>query len=63
MKVWQTILIIVALGTALWVPSPQRANLRKEAGVVEITYMADNGPNAPAVGDALGEFESESRKG
>jgi hypothetical protein len=34
MKVWKSILLIVALGATLWVLSPQRTILRKAAGTL-----------------------------
>ena len=48
MNLWKTLLAILLLAGALWFLSPSRA-INDEPGVVEISYLADDGPNTDAV--------------
>src|SRR5450755_163901 len=61
MKLWKALLLVFALGLLLWFLSPTRA-IHDETGVVEISYLGDNGPNSGAVDDAIRAFENESRQ-
>ena len=61
MNVWKTLLAALAIGIALWLLSPT-GTLRNEPGVVEISYLGDNGPNSQAVDDAVRAFETESEQ-
>ena len=61
MNFWKVLLLAIVLGVALWFLSPSRA-IHDEPGVVEIGYLADDGPNTGAVNDAIRAFETESRQ-
>ncbi len=61
MNFWKVLLIAAALIAALWFLSPSRA-IHDEPDVVEIGYLADDGPNTGAVNDAIRAFETESRQ-
>ncbi|MDQ6623812.1 MAG: extracellular solute-binding protein, partial [Verrucomicrobiota bacterium] len=60
MKVWKALLLAAVLAGALWFLSPSRA-IHDEPGLIEISFLGDNGPNSTAVDDAIRVFESESR--
>src|SRR5205809_2907379 len=61
MRAWKFFVGVIALLGALWFLNPERAIKRNEAGVVEIVYLAESGPEAPSVEDAMREFEAQSR--
>ena len=54
-------LIALALIALLWLLNPERAIKRNEPGLVEIAYLAESGPEAASVEEAMREFEGQSR--
>lgn len=60
MSTWKVALFSAVLLTALWFLSPSRSERAPEPGVVEISYMG-GGPLAGPVGDAIRDFEEQSR--
>src|SRR5207237_1248642 len=60
-KVWKFFLGALLLFGALWLLNPERGIKRDERGVVEIGYLAESGPEAASVEDAMREFETQSR--
>src|SRR5438270_12053494 len=61
MNVWKFILLALAVIALLWFLNPERAIERNEPGFVEIVYLAESGPEAGSVEEALREFEARSR--
>ena len=61
MNFCKALLVLLFLGLALWFLSPSRA-IHDQPGVVEISYLADNGPNSAAVDDAIRVFETDSQQ-
>jgi ABC-type sugar transport system permease subunit/ABC-type glycerol-3-phosphate transport system substrate-binding protein len=61
MSVWKLLLIALAVIALLWFLNPERAIKRNQAGLVEIAYLAESGPDAASVEEAMREFEAESR--
>jgi hypothetical protein len=55
------LLIALALIALLWFLNPERAIKRNEQGLVEIAYLAESGPEAASVEEAMREFEAQSR--
>ena len=45
----------------LWFLNPERAIERNEPGFVEIVYLAESGPEAGSVEEAMRDFEAQSR--
>lgn len=60
MSAWKVALYSALILTALWFLSPSRSALAPEPGVVEITIMG-LGPVSGPVGDAVRDFEEQSR--
>ena len=60
MNLWKALFALCILGGGLWLLSPSRG-INDEPGVVEISYLGDNGPNAAAMEDAIRVFEADSR--
>jgi ABC-type sugar transport system permease subunit/ABC-type glycerol-3-phosphate transport system substrate-binding protein len=61
MSLWKFLLIVLAVITLLWFLNPERATKRNEPGIVEIAYLAESGPEASSVEEAMREFEAQSR--
>ena len=61
MNVWKALLAAAVLAAALWFLSPSRA-IHDDPGLIEISFLGDNGPNSTAVDDAVRAFEAESRR-
>ena len=61
MSAWKFLLIALAVVALLWFLNPERAIKRNERGSVEIVYLAESGPEAPSVEEALRDFEAQSR--
>ena len=60
-KAWKFLLGALLLFGALWFLNPERGIKHDERGVVEIGYLAESGPEAASVEDAMREFETQSR--
>src|SRR5207248_2398732 len=60
-KAWKFLLGALPLFGALWFLNPERGIKHDERGVVEIGYLAESGPEAASVEDAMREFETQSR--
>src|SRR5438105_9452443 len=60
-KAWKFLLGALLLFGALWCLNPERGIKHDERGVVEIGYLAESGPEAASVEDAMREFETQSR--
>lgn len=60
MSAWKVALYSALILTALWFLSPSRSALAPEPGVIEITIMG-LGPVDGPVGDAVRDFEEQSR--
>src|SRR5947207_15234357 len=60
-KAWKFILLALAVIALLWFLNPERAIERNEPGFVEIVYLAESGPEAGSVEEAMREFEAQSR--
>ena len=61
MNLGKFLLLAVVTIAALWFLNPERTIKRNEPGVIEITYLAESGPEAGSVQEALREFEARSR--
>src|SRR5438270_12275348 len=61
MNVWKFLLIALAVIALLWFLNPERAIERNEPGLVEIVYLAESGPEAGSVEEAMRDFEAQSR--
>ena len=61
MKAWKFILLALAVIALLWFLNPERAIERNEPGLVEIVYLAESGPEAGSVEEAMRDFEAQSR--
>ena len=57
MKAWKFILLALAVIALLWFLNPERAIKRNEPGLVEIVYLAESGPEAASVEEAMRDFE------
>src|SRR5437762_3361215 len=60
-KAWKFILLALAVIALLWFLNPERAIERNEPGLVEIVYLAESGPEAGSVEEAMRDFEAQSR--
>jgi len=60
-KAWKFILLALAVIALLWFLNPERAIERNEPGLVEIVYLAESGPEAGSVEEAMRDFEGQSR--
>src|SRR5437764_13962417 len=61
MSGWKFLLVALAVIALLWFLNPERAIKRNEPGIVEIVYLAESGPEAPSVEEAMRDFEAQSR--
>src|SRR5438128_6036705 len=60
MSVWKFLLLALAAIALLWFLNPERAITRNQPGIVEIVYLAESGPEAASVEEAMREFEAQS---
>jgi multiple sugar transport system permease protein len=60
-KAWKFLLGAVAVLALLWFLNPERVIKSNEPGVVEIVYLAESGPEAGSVEEAMRDFEERSR--
>ena len=60
MSVLKFLLIALAAIALLWFLNPERAITRNQPGIVEIVYLAESGPEAASVEEAMREFELQS---